>query len=1208
MRPSVKAAKTPEKEQKNFRPTAGVSKGDLRVAWNHAPRAFLYTAGIVAGLIVAASVVVVLWVPDVHLRIFISEMLSSLLALTACIFLFIAAKNTFARSKKLAIAWGIIALGPLFYSAGGFAWFSLEIGLKEPPFPSIADAAYLVHYPLFLVGAFLLVEKPATIGEWVTRALDFGIIIGSAFIGMGVLMIGPAINSSASQPVLAQAILVAYPIGDLVLLGALFLILFNPSKRQSTTPMFLLVACLVAVIVTDLEYSFQSVFGNYVSGGVLDMGWIVGSLLSILAGIAQSVDVQTEKDSEIILHESKFQDRLIWFQSYVPYFWLTAICLLFFGGEMGIISLPMAVSDLSLGVGAIIFLVVVREIITLTENGKLNIRLRNSMDRIQIQAAELEIANRELQNDINERKLVEVSLTKSEEFNRNLVEASPIGILYLDKDFRITFENQTMRQITGVPDGSPPPAMGEKLIELASIKAVLEDRTLRALLAGEAIHGEVVHYRSIMGREADLDIHTSPLRKAGGQLEGTVLLVQDISERMRAEAARRQSDALFRALFELSPDAIVLIDPHGPSGSWPIVDCNVAACRMNGYTREEMIGQSIDLLNFAAGTPDERNAYMQKLRVEGVHALEVRHRRKDGTQFFADSSASLIAIAGRELVVGIDHDISERKRAEEEITRRLSELEAINKVSSALRTAHTLDEMLPILLDKTLEVIHAAQGSIWLFDPEKNTLGAAVARGYDAQTGPSSLSPVSAGKGIVGRVFAGGQPYVTGDFRSFPGLSKETRQLISPGIGGAVIPIRAEEDVIGVFMINIPSPRELTPEEVHLLTTLSEIAGNAIRRTSLSQQTDRRLRQLTALSQIDRAITSSLDLHLNLNTLLQEAIAQLEIHAADVLLFNPASQTLDFIAGSGFRTRNFEQTHQRLGEGYAGRAALERQIIHVPNLAERNDNPLAAKAVADEAFVSYFAVPLLAKGQIKGVLEIFHRAPLDRGAEWLDFLNTLAGQAAIAIDNSTLFENLQRANLELTLAYDDTIEGWSRALDLRDKETEGHTQRVTEMTVRLARTMDLGETELVKIRWGALLHDIGKMGIPDGILFKPGPLSDEEWVIMKRHPQFAFEMLSPIQYLRSAIDIPYHHHEKWDGTGYPLGLKGEQIPLAARVFAVVDVWDALRSDRPYRTAWPVEKVREHIRSLAGTHFDPRVVKAFLALDAVAGKRRDGTAS
>jgi putative nucleotidyltransferase with HDIG domain len=256
---------------------------------------------------------------------------------------------------------------------------------------------------------------------------------------------------------------------------------------------------------------------------------------------------------------------------------------------------------------------------------------------------------------------------------------------------------------------------------------------------------------------------------------------------------------------------------------------------------------------------------------------------------------------------------------------------------------------------------------------------------------------------------------------------------------------------------------------------------------------------------------------------------------------------------------------------------------------------MRSKLFTNEDFITYFAVPLIAKGQVKGVLELFHRNLLETDPEWLEFLETVADQAAIAIDNATLFNELQRSNIELIRAYDTTIEGWSRAMDLRDKETEGHTQRVTEMTLRIARVMGIKEEDLVHVKRGALLHDIGKMGIPDNILLKPGPLTNEEWEIMKRHPQYAYEMLYPIEYLRTALDIPYCHHEKWDGTGYPKGLKGEEIPLAARIFAVVDVWDALSSDRPYRPAWQKEMILEHIRSLVGSHFDPKVVEIFLKM-------------
>jgi PAS domain S-box-containing protein len=190
---------------------------------------------------------------------------------------------------------------------------------------------------------------------------------------------------------------------------------------------------------------------------------------------------------------------------------------------------------------------------------------------------------------------------------------------------------------------------------------------------------------------------------------------------------------------------------------------------------------------------------------------------------------------------------------------------------------------------------------------------------------------------------------------------------------------------------------------------------------------------------------------------------------------------------------------------------------------------------------------------------------------------------------------LQHANQDLREAYDKTIEGWVLALDLRDRETEGHTQRVTEMTVRLARNLGCSDEEILHIRRGALLHDIGKMGIPDEILQKPGPLTEQEWEVMRRHPQYAYQMLSPISYLNHALIIPYYHHERWDGSGYPHGLKGEEIPLFARLFSIVDVWDALSSDRPYRKRLPPKEVIEYLQQESGKLFDPAVVATFLSM-------------
>ena len=363
----------------------------------------------------------------------------------------------------------------------------------------------------------------------------------------------------------------------------------------------------------------------------------------------------------------------------------------------------------------------------------------------------------------------------------------------------------------------------------------------------------------------------------------------------------------------------------------------------------------------------------------------------------------------------------------------------------------------------------------------------------------------------------------------------------------------------------------------------------------LNAELEARLERINALREIDLAITGSLDLPLTLGIVIDQVLTRLEVDAAGILRCSPEMPALEYVVRKGYRGQVTPDYRQRLDEGPAGRAVLDCRTQHVlrPSGLEGTTDGSSSPS---EGFVAYWALPLRAKGRVKGVMEVGHRSPLIPEPEWLEFLEALARQAAIAIDSAGLFEGLHRSNLELSLAYDATIEGWSRAMDLRDHETEGHSRRVTEMTLRLARALDVSEAELVHIRRGALLHDIGKIGIPDGILLKPGPLTEEETAVMRRHPQYTLEMLAPIAFLRPALEIPYCHHEKWDGTGYPRGLKGEQIPLSARIFAAVDIWDALVSDRPYRSGWPPERVREHVRSLAGTHLDPAIVAVFLRLN------------
>ena len=365
--------------------------------------------------------------------------------------------------------------------------------------------------------------------------------------------------------------------------------------------------------------------------------------------------------------------------------------------------------------------------------------------------------------------------------------------------------------------------------------------------------------------------------------------------------------------------------------------------------------------------------------------------------------------------------LEDQRLAEEAIRKRLAEMEAINHISTALRVAQTLEEMLPLLLDETLTALESEAGAIWLHQPEDDVLNMVTGRGWCKDF---KKTPIKPGTGIVGAVFKNGETHISREITSSLLTNQAFVKRIPEDWSGICVPIRTAEEVTGIILASTPLPREFTVEQTKLLTALAEMAGTALHRLSL-------------------------------------------------------------------------------------------------------------------------------------------------------------------------FDKIQKDALELALAYETTLEGWANALELRDQETEGHTRRVVKMTLELAKQVGISHDDLDDIRRGVLLHDIGKMGIPDSILLKPGPLDESEWEIMRRHTEYARLLIMPIEYLHPALPIPTCHHEKWDGTGYPNGLKGEEIPLEARIFAIVDVWDALTSDRPYRPAWSDEEALDYIRLQSGKHFDPKIAEIFL---------------
>jgi len=578
--------------------------------------------------------------------------------------------------------------------------------------------------------------------------------------------------------------------------------------------------------------------------------------------------------------------------------------------------------------------------------------------------------------------------------------------------------------------------------------------------------------------------------------------------------------------------------------------------------------------------------------VEGevIGFLNLDHHQ---ARFFTAEQARILGAFAEHAAIAIRN-----ARLFDELKRRLSELEAINRVSLSLRAAQTPEELLPLLLDEALNVLQTSCGAIWLVEKDHRRVRRIVAQGWMNEIG---IAELAVGEGIVGRVIEEGSPQFFEDFVPVafeqPGLNAS----IPPGWGGACYPIASASEVIGSLCVGLPPSRSLSEQDSRILSTLAEIAAVALQRSQLLADLQHQMERLAALREIDYAISVNTDFYPMAEVILHQTRQHLGVDAVQIWEYEPALARLELVLAQGLRKNPPAKAFYQIGEGLPGTVALTLHPLTISDLQQWSavNSAVECQNYLEEGFLAYIGLPIVVKGRLGGVIELCQRSPLTSLAaqepQWLSFAKTIASQTALAMENAQLFREWNNTLMELSLSYDETLAGWAKALDLRDHETAGHSDRVTEWTLKLALALGVEKEQLIHIRRGAILHDIGKIGVPDTILLKEGPLTPEEWRIIRQHPVFAYEALRSIRFLQPALDIPYCHHEKWDGSGYPRGLKGDEIPLAARIFAVVDVWDALTSDRPYRKAWSQTEAREYLRSQAGKHFDPRVVEVFLQL-------------
>jgi PAS domain S-box-containing protein len=576
------------------------------------------------------------------------------------------------------------------------------------------------------------------------------------------------------------------------------------------------------------------------------------------------------------------------------------------------------------------------------------------------------------------------------------------------------------------------------------------------------------------------------------------------------------------------------------------------------------------------------------VRDKVIGILAVDHSTPD---FFNESHVQMVNALADQAAIAIDNT-----RLFGETQKRLREANGIAQVSATLSSTLELEPLLENVLQSSILAIPASEcGSVVLADERENLQIRAV-WGYKDPRVLGYVFPPD--RGYANIAFRECRPFVVQDVHGNASFSNNGDIPELHKIKSAIVaPLVVKNRPIGVIAIESPEKKDaFTDDDLHLLTAMSASIALAIENARLFEDTQHQLSEIQAVYTVSSALRSAQTLSEALPIILDQLAEPLHASGASLELVDMETGEIvtELAQGSWARV-----TGQRAPAG----SGISGQVIATCRPYITSDVVADGKLYAPDLIGGLHAVacvPVIAAHQPIGSLWIGRQTPIMK--EEVNLLAAIGEMVGNAIQRMRLHEqterllaDLQVANRDLSMAYDKTLEGWAKALELRDKETEGHSRRVTDLTLRLARRMGISRQSFSHIRWGVLLHDIGKMGIADQLLRKPAALTSDEWVEMRKHPQYAYDLIHPIKFLRPALDIPFCHHEKWDGSGYPRGLKGEKIPLVARIFAVVDVYDALSNDRPYRRAWPRKKVLDYLHQESGKHFDPQIVEEFLAL-------------
>ncbi len=657
--------------------------------------------------------------------------------------------------------------------------------------------------------------------------------------------------------------------------------------------------------------------------------------------------------------------------------------------------------------------------------------------------------------------------------------------------------------------------------------------------------------------------------------------------RTRLYEAARQSEARMYSVLQTVPEMIYSIDP-----SYKIQYANQT---LPGLTLEQTVGANVISLvapEYRAQVKAEIDQVFQSGK-RGSYTVVIQslpsqprwYETNIGPVFADDGKVVAATLATR--------DITERREAEAQIKKLNRTLQLLYDAGLTLNRMLDPREQLEMLCNIAMQTIHADHSGFFGYDAANDEVfyEFGIGRGADLAILQTLRVRVGEQRGLIGLVAQTRTPLYLSDVTADPRWVVTDPQLRS----ALWVPVEYEHHLLGLISMTSTRLDAFTPDDQQLLALLANQVAVSQENAHLYAASVDAAERRTALHWLSQEIISTQLEPERIYRAIHQAALQLM--PAEAFVISVLDETCDEIELAYCVDRGRRYPLQRIARqrGVSGSVIASGKVLLINDL-ERDGSEINLVPFGDPPQVrSVLAAPMRLGNRIFGMLSAQCLRPHAYTLDDAHLLEILASYAAIALENARLFSQMQTANIDLSKAYEATIEGWSRALEMRDKETRGHSERVSRFSLRLAREMGMGEDEIVHFRRGVLLHDIGKMAIPDNILLKPGSLTEDEWVIMRQHPVYAYQMLAGVPFTSQALDVPYCHHERWDGSGYPRGLREDNIPLGARIFAVIDVWDALSNDRPYRPAWLSGAVRSYIAAQAGRHFDPRVVDAFLKL-------------